>query len=245
MYKTIEEAESLISALLKNIKDIADIEIAVCPPFTALSFARKLLEGSNIKLGAQDLFWEEEGAFTGEISAKMLRDVGCEYVIIGHSERRQYFGETNETVRKKIKGALESGLKPIFCIGETLKEREDGKTEEVLDTQIREGLKELNKSQLNELVIAYEPVWAIGTGKVATEAQAQEAHKFIRNLLGELFGDTIKNSVRIQYGGSVKPENISAIVQQPDVDGALVGGASLNADSFTKIVLNSNIKKRG
>lgn len=245
MYKTQSEAESLISALLKNLKGVADIEIAVCPPFTSLSSAGKLLNGSNIKLGAQDLFWEEEGAFTGEVSGKMLKDVGCEYVIIGHSERRQYFGETNETVRKKIKKALESSLKPIFCIGETLKEREEGKTEKVLDVQIREGLKDFNKNQLNELVIAYEPVWAIGTGKVATEDQAQEAHKFIRNLLGELFGDTIKNSVRIQYGGSVKPENIAAIIQQPDVDGALVGGASLNSDSFTKIVLNSRIEKRG
>lgn len=245
MYKTQTEAESLISTLLKNLKDVTDIEIAVCPPFTALSFARKALDGSNIKLGAQDLFWEEEGAFTGEISGKMLKDAGCEYVIIGHSERRQYFGETNESVRKKIKKALEIGLKPIFCIGETLGEREDGKTEKVLDMQVREGLKDFNKSQLNELVIAYEPVWAIGTGKVATETQAQEAHRFIRNLLEELFGDAIKNSVRIQYGGSVKPENITAIIQQPDVDGALVGGASLNSDSFTKIVLNSRIEKRG
>ncbi|MBM3254436.1 MAG: triose-phosphate isomerase, partial [Candidatus Omnitrophica bacterium] len=236
---------SLISALLKNLKDVVDIEIAVCPPFTSLSFARKLLDGSNIKLGGQDLFWKEEGAFTGEISSKMLKDVGCEYVIIGHSERRQHFGETNETVRKKIKKALENGLKPIFCIGETLKEREDGKTEKVLDIQIREALNDLNKNQLNELVIAYEPVWAIGTGKVATETQAQEAHRFIRNLLGELFGETIKNSVRIQYGGSVKPENITAIIQQQDVDGALVGGASLNADYFTRIVLNSRIEKRG
>ncbi len=243
MNKTIKETDSLISNLVKNLKNENEVEIAVFPPFTALYYAKGLLNGSNIKLGAQDIYWKDPGAFTGEISADMLKDTGCEYVIIGHSERRQYFSETDSSVNKKLRKALESGLKPILCIGETLEERRADKTRQVLDTQIKGALSGFKPDELKELVMAYEPVWAIGTGVTATTAQAEEAHNFIRNLLGELFTEYLKNTVRIQYGGSVKPENISSLIQEPDIDGALVGGASLEADSFTKIVINSKINK--
>ena len=195
-------------------------------------------------MGAQDLFWEDSGAFTGEVSAPMLKEAGAEFVIIGHSERRQYFGETNETVNKKIKAALKHALTPIVCVGETLKEREANNTFKVLDDHINNGLKGITAEEASLLVLAYEPVWAIGTGKTATSAQAQEAHKYIRGLLVKLFAAETAEAIRIQYGGSVKPENTAELIVQADVDGALVGGASLTVDSFSQIVKNaSEVKK--
>jgi triosephosphate isomerase (TIM) len=237
MYKTVKEAIELANGLKRELFNLEEkIGIVICPSFTSLSEVSEVISDSNIELGAQDTHWENEGAFTGEISCKMLLDVGCKYVIIGHSERRQYFGETNETVNKKIKAALNSGLFPIVCVGETLSEREAGKTFKVLDSHIVNGLINLSAEEIEKLVIAYEPVWAIGTGKNATPQQAQEAHKYIRELLKKLYNEDVADSVRIQYGGSVKPENISELMQQSDVDGALVGGASLKVESFSSIV---------
>jgi triosephosphate isomerase len=197
-----------------------------------------LLE-SNIGLGAQNVFWEDSGAFTGEISAPILKDIGVQYVIIGHSERRQYFGETDETVNKRIKAALKHDLTPIVCVGEVLKERESNKTFDVIKKQCEGAFAGLTSEQMEKLIIAYEPVWAIGTGKTATPAQAQEVHQFIRKLLTKLYGDNVAQTVRIQYGGSVKPENSAELMSQPDIDGALVGGASLKAESFIGIIKNS------
>jgi triosephosphate isomerase len=189
-----------------------------------------------MELGAQDVYWQEEGAYTGEVSCKMLIDAGAKFVIIGHSERRQYFGETNESVNKKLKAALKSGLAPIVCVGETLSEREAGKTFVVLDDHVKNGLADISAEDMLKIVIAYEPVWAIGTGRTATPAQAQEAQKYIRGLLTKIYNKDVADSVRIQYGGSVKPENTAELMRQPDVDGALVGGASLKIDSFSEIV---------
>ena len=238
MYKTIGEAIELANGLKREIFELnsQDIEIVLCPPFTALSEVAEVIAGSNISLGAQDVFWQDEGAFTGEVSCSMLKDAGCSYVVIGHSERRQYFSETNETVNKKVKAAIKSGLTPIMCVGETLSEREKNKTFDVLNDQIRNGLMDLNAQDVCKIVIAYEPVWAIGTGKTATPVQAQEAQKYIRDLLVKRYNKDTANTVRIQYGGSVKPENIEELMHQPDVDGALVGGASLKIDSFAQIV---------
>jgi len=236
MYKTLKEGEELLNFLNRDLYEVGNIDIVVCAPFTLLAYLADMLTSSNIGLGAQDCYWEDEGAFTGEISCKMLKDAGCNFVIIGHSERRQYFGETNVTVNKKIKAALRHELTPIVCVGETLKEREEGNTFKVLDDHIQNGLKDLTEEEARNLVIAYEPVWAIGTGKTASAAQAQEAHKYIRGLLIKMYNNELADSLRIQYGGSVKPENISELMQQMDVDGALVGGASLKADSFTAIV---------
>lgn len=236
MNKTVGEALNLVRELKESLRGIRDIEIAVAPPFTALYPVKKELEDSFIKLAAQNLFWEEQGAFTGEISPLMLKEVGCQYVIIGHSERRQFFGETDETVNRKIKSALSNGLKVIFCIGETLMEREEGKTFSVVERQIEGGLKGLGKEEINHLVIAYEPVWAIGTGKTATPQQAEEVHRFIRKKLESLYSEEISQKIRIQYGGSVTPENIKGLMDQENIDGALVGGASLKAETFLKIV---------
>lgn len=236
MYKTSQEAVELVSGLKPLVKDVSDVEIVVAPVFTVLSRVKESLAGTAIKLSAQDCFWEEEGAYTGEISPKMLADAGCSHVIIGHSERRQYFGETDDTVNKKIRAALGAALTPIFCIGETLAERESGKTWEVLEKQVRGGLADLMATQLSQLVIAYEPVWAIGTGKTASNEQAQEAHLYIRNLIAKLYDAQVAETLRILYGGSVKPENVQGLMAQPDIDGALVGGASLKADSFASIV---------
>jgi triosephosphate isomerase len=196
----------------------------------------ELLIDSNIKLGAQDLYWEEKGAFTGEISAQMLKEAGCEYVIIGHSERRKYFAETNESVNKKTKTAIKAGLLPIVCVGEKLEEREAGKTFDVVKDHIQGSLAGLTQDEIKKVIIAYEPVWAIGTGRNATPKQAEEAHKYIRKLLADMFDDEIAENIRIQYGGSVTPENIKELIGQDDVDGALVGGASLQVDSFSNIV---------
>jgi triosephosphate isomerase len=236
MYKTILESVATVIDLKAKAAGVSDKEIVICPVFTSLKFVCDALGKSNIKVGAQDLFWEEKGAYTGEISAGQVKDTGCTYVIIGHSERRQYFHETNETVGKKIIAALKAGLTPIVCIGETLAERESGKTFAVIDKQIREGLGCLSKEQAKLIVIAYEPVWAIGTGKVATPAQAEEVHIYIRKTIANMFGQDIADGIRILYGGSVKPENISELMDQKNIDGALVGGASLEADSFIKII---------
>jgi triosephosphate isomerase len=246
MYKMITEAIELANGLKRELFDLdyQTIEVVLCPPFTALEEVSEVLIDSQIDLGAQDTHWEEEGAFTGEVSPKMLKDAGCKFVIIGHSERRQYFGETNETVNKKIKAVLKAGLTPIICVGETLKEREGGLTFKVLDDHLQNGLKEITEEEILKSVIAYEPVWAIGTGKTATAQQAQEAQKYIRDLLGKLYNKEVAEAVRIQYGGSVKPENISALMQQPDVDGALVGGASLSVESFTAIVKKAGEVKK-
>ncbi len=210
-------------------------EIIVCPPFTNLETANALLKDSHIRLGAQNIFYEESGAFTGEISPSMLKSVGSEYVIVGHSERRTIFGEDNKTINKKIKTAIRHDLKPIFCIGETLKEREGGITFKVIETQVKEGLEGISESELKNLIVAYEPVWAIGTGKNATPEQAQEVHKFIRALIQKIYSASFAGQLVIQYGGSVKPENAAELLSQPDIDGALVGGACLKADSFIKI----------
>lgn len=238
MYKSIVEAIELANGLKRQLFDLdsQDIDIVLCPPFTALSEVAEVMQGTNIQLGAQDMHWQDEGAFTGEISPLMLKDTGCRFVIIGHSERRQYFGETNESVNKKIKAALRHGLISIVCVGETLDEREKGRTFKVLDDHIQNGLKDITNEDILKVVIAYEPVWAIGTGKTATSAQAQEAQKYIRDLLIKMYNKDIADIVRIQYGGSAKPENITELLSQPDVDGALVGGASLEMISFSEIV---------
>lgn len=245
MNKTIEESIQLINGLKRNLYNIEDVDIVVCPPFTALSELAEMLIDSNINLGAQDIFWEEKGAFTGEISAAMLRNAGARFVIIGHSERRQYFNETNETVNKKLKAALKAELIPIVCVGERLQERETNKTFEVVEDHILNGLKDINQKDILNVIIAYEPVWAIGTGKNATPQQAEEVHKFIRDRLSRVYSKDSASLIRIQYGGSVTPENISSLMSEPDLDGALVGGASLKIDSFTDIVRKScEVKKK-
>lgn len=232
MNKTVPEAREFVKAFALAVKDITDAEIVIAPPFTSLMAVGEAIKGTNIRLSAQNVFYEGKGAYTGEISPAMLKDVGCEYVIIGHSERRQYFHETDDTVNRKIKASLNNGLNVISCIGETLQEREKGSTFDVLKTQITNGLKDTGS---DNLVVAYEPVWAIGTGRTATPAQAQEAHKFIREELRMLFGENA-DSIRILYGGSVTPENIDSLMACPDLDGGLVGGASLKSDSFEKLV---------
>jgi len=246
MYKNIKEAIELANGIKRELfkLDFTAVDVVVCPPFTSLSEVAEVLSESDIGLGAQDMHWQEEGAFTGEISALMLKDAGCQYVIIGHSERRQFFAEANETVNKKLKTALKYGLTPIVCVGENLREREAGKTFEVIQDHIKNGLVDISVEDMSKTVIAYEPVWAIGTGKTATAEQAQEAHKYIRDLLRKMYDDDLAESVRIQYGGSVKPENIAELIAKPDVDGALVGGASLKIESFTAIVTKaSEVKK--
>ena len=236
MNTLVEEARALVEDLKVRVRDVTDVEIVVCPPFISLTTVCAVVEGSNIALGAQNVYWEKNGAFTAEVSAPMLKSAGCTYVIIGHSERRTYFGETDAMVNTRILAALDEELKPIVCVGETLQEREAGTTFDVVKRQVTEGLANLSTEQMKDLVIAYEPVWAIGTGKTATPEQAQEVHAFIRSLLTELFGETTAKATRIQYGGSVKPDNASTLMGQADIDGALVGGASLKADSFEKIV---------
>ncbi len=232
MNKKIEEAQAFLDELIPLVWNERDVDIVIAPPFTALYTMANLLKITNIGLAGQDLFYEDKGAYTGEISPVMLTDVGCSYVIIGHSERRIYFGETNEIVNKKIRAARRQGLEVIFCIGESLSEREAGMTFDVLKKQITEGLRDISS---DGLITAYEPVWAIGTGKTATPDQAQEAHESIRKTLSHLYGEPAKG-VRILYGGSVTPENADVLKACPDVDGALVGGASLKADSFAGIV---------
>jgi triosephosphate isomerase len=236
MNTVVEDAKALVQDLKTRVRNVTNVEIVVCPPFISLTTVAEVIKGSNIGLGAQNLYWEKSGAFTAEISAPMLKSTGCTSVIIGHSERRTYFHETDETVNKKIFAALAEGLNPIVCVGETLEEREKGETFDVVKRQITGGLADLSPEQMKTVVIAYEPIWAIGTGKTATPEQAQEVHAFIRKLLGEMFGETIAEETRIQYGGSVKSGNITILMSQADIDGALVGGASLKADSFEQIV---------
>jgi len=236
MNKTVGEAVDLVRQLKTLIEKVDGVEVIVAPPFTALHAVREESKGSLIRLAAQNLYWEEKGAFTGEVSASMIREVGCEFVIIGHSERRQLFGETDESVNRRIRAALGQGLKPIFCIGETLKEREGEKTFSVIETQVKGGLRDLGEKEVLTIAVAYEPVWAIGTGKTATPQQAQEVHRFIRETLEKRYSKDVAEKIRIQYGGSVTPENIKGLMDQQDIDGALVGGASLKADSFARIV---------
>lgn len=236
LYKTTEEARQFIHELIPLVNSASGVEIVVAPVFTILNTVKDALKGTNINLSAQDCFWDEQGAYTGEVSSTMLLDVGCSHVIIGHSERRQLFGETDETVNRKIRAALRAGLAILFCIGETLNEREAEQTFVVLERQIAGGIAEITKDELNKLIIAYEPVWAIGTGKTASNDQAQEAHKFIRRVVAKLYDNETAENIRIVYGGSVKPENIKGLMTQKDIDGALVGGASLKADSFAQIV---------
>lgn len=236
MNKTINAAVELVNGLKRGLVDIVEVDIVVCPPYTALSDVRELVMDSNITLGAQDLYWEEKGAFTGEVSARMLQDAGCDYVIIGHSERRKYFSETNETVNKKVKAAIAAGLIPIVCVGEKLEERLGGETFAVVKGHVEGSLATLSKKNMEKLIVAYEPVWAIGTGKNATPQQAEEVHQFIRELLADIFDEETAENTRIQYGGSVNPDNIKELMQEKDIDGALVGGASLDIDSFSQIV---------
>ena len=235
MFKTVKEAIALVSELKKSLTEADDREIIVAPPFTSLFPLSEEIKGSVIKLSAQDCFWEKEGAYTGQVSPLMLKDAGCSHVIIGHSERRQYFGETDETVNRKVRASIDAGLIPIMCIGEMLEEREEGETFAVLETQLRGGMQDIPVKETEGFIIAYEPVWAIGTGKTATPEQAEEVHAFIRGRLEKAHSRTVAQGIRILYGGSVKPENIDALMAKPDIDGALVGGASLKADSFSRI----------
>jgi triosephosphate isomerase len=237
LYKTNPQAVEAAKQLAQMVGHVSDRDIMIAPPFTALQSVSDIVAGSAIKVGAQNIHWEKEGAFTGEVSGEMLLSAGCSYVIIGHSERRLYFGETDRWVNQKIRAAVRASLIPVMCIGETEEEYEKKNTLSVLDNQIKKGLEDLDFDSLAHLVIAYEPVWAIGTGKTAKSEQAQEVHRYIRSLVEKLFGNGLAKSMRILYGGSVKPENISELMSQPDIDGALVGGASLNPESFSKIVL--------
>jgi len=232
MHMTVPEAEEFLRAFLPQVKGVTDVETVIAPPFTALYRVAGLLGGTTVALSAQNVFYEEKGAYTGEISPSMLRDVGCSYAIVGHSERRQYFGETDETVNRRMKAALGAGLKVIFCIGETLEERRSGKTNDILKRQLSGGLAGLS---VRDVVVAYEPVWAIGTGVTATPEQAQDAHRFIRSELVAAFGPG-GGDTRVLYGGSVKPDNVDELMACADVDGALVGGASLKPDSFARLV---------
>ncbi|HAX61279.1 MAG TPA: triose-phosphate isomerase [Elusimicrobia bacterium] len=239
MNKTVEESVELVNALKQKLSDGSvekGREVLVCPPFTSLVVIKEIVKNSVIKLGAQNMYFEKSGAYTGEISPLMLKSAGCEYVIIGHSERRQYFGETDESVNKKMKVAFENSIIPIVCVGETLQQREKNEAFPVIEKQVKIGVAGLSAEQSKKLVIAYEPVWAIGTGKTATPEQAEEVHAFIRKLYSEMYGKDAAESVRILYGGSVKTDNVSEIMKQPDIDGALVGGASLKADDFIKLV---------
>jgi triosephosphate isomerase len=236
MYKTVEQAREFVSAFLPEAQHHYRDEIVLCPPYVAIPAVVEAVRGSNVGVGGQDMFWEQEGAYTGAISARMLLAAGCTHVIIGHSERRQYFGETDDTVNRKLKAALAAGLKPIVCVGEVIQEREAGLTDEVLRRQCGIALREITGDQAARLVMAYEPVWAIGTGKTATPDLAAQAHQVIREEAAEALGNHAANHMRILYGGSVKPENAAALMSQPEIDGALVGGASLDPKSFLAII---------
>jgi triosephosphate isomerase len=239
MYKTVADAVVFAKEFRAAVRDVSDIEIVVAPPFTAVHPVAEALRNSNVGVAAQDMYWEREGAFTGEISAGMIKEAGAEYVIIGHSERRRLFGETDAFVNRKLVAAYAAGLWPILCIGETLEERERNETTAILDHQIKFGLEGISSDQIGDLVIAYEPVWAIGTGRTATAAQAQEAHDHIRGRLRQWFGADAAEKCHVIYGGSVKPDNIAELMREPDVDGGLVGGASLDVRGFAAIVTNS------
>jgi triosephosphate isomerase len=236
MNKTVSEAVTLVQDLIDRVGDVDNVDIGVGPPFTALNAVVETCAGTNVAVAAQNIFWEDSGAFTGEISPGMLVEIGCKYAIIGHSERRTIMGETDEMVNKKLFAALKHNLTPIVCIGETLDQRELNQTFDIIETQVNAGLAGLSPDEAKIIVLAYEPIWAIGTGKTATPDQAQEIHAFIRKKLAELFNTEVADAIRIQYGGSVKPENIVDLMAQEDLDGALVGGASLKADSFANII---------
>ena len=236
MHKTVSESLELVSDLCKLTAGITNVEIVVCPTFTALYPVRMAICDGPLRLGAQNMHWEKQGAFTGEIAPAMLKDLGCVYVIVGHSERRQYFGENDDTVNKKVTAAFTNRLTPIMCVGETLEQREAGITEGVIGRQVRQGLTGLTQEQVGSMVIAYEPVWAIGTGRTASSGDANKVCKFIRRTVAEVFGEDSAERVRIQYGGSVKADNIAELMAQSDIDGALVGGASLDAATFAQIV---------
>lgn len=240
MYKTVSEAKQLVSEVIHDLAGDDRVEVVFCPPFTALSAVRELLQNTPYKLAAQNLFWKEEGAYTGEIAPQMLKEIGCDYVIIGHSERREYFGETDETVNLKVKAALANAIKPIICVGETLPQREAGETAGLIRRQTEAALAGLDKASIPDVVIAYEPIWAIGTGKSSNGEDANEVIGFIRQTVAQMFDSAVASQMRIQYGGSVKPENIREFMDQPEIDGALVGGASLKSDSFLKIIRYSS-----
>lgn len=236
MHNANSEAQQLAGQIKIRTTEIKNTDIILCPPFTALTVVNDIIKSTPIALGAQNVFWEKSGAYTGELSTEMIKSTGAEYVIVGHSERRQYFSETDETVNKRTKAALGEGLKPIVCVGESLEQREAGVTAKIIEEQIAGSLAGLTTEQMGHVIIAYEPVWAIGTGKTATPEQAQEVHAQIRSLLEKQFGGNVAASVRIQYGGSVKPENADSLLSQPDIDGALVGGACLKAETFIPII---------
>lgn len=236
MNKTVAEATDLVDGIKRELAEFRDVDIVVCPPFTALHAVSEQVTGTYVDLGAQNMHWEKSGAFTGEVSAEMLREVYCHYVILGHSERRQYFGETDEIVNKKLHAAIAASLQPIVCVGETLEQREAGDMEKVIETQVRGSLAGLDAKAWDSVVVAYEPVWAIGTGKTASPEQAQEVHALIRKLLVDIAGEEIAAKVRIQYGGSVKPSNAAELFAKEDIDGGLIGGAALEARSFVEIV---------
>jgi len=236
MHNTISEALDLVRGVKSQVEGVTDVEIIVSPVYTALASVAAELKGSNINVASQNIFWEEKGAFTGEIAPNMITDAGCTHAIIGHSERRQYFGETDETVNKRVKAALAAGLVPILCVGETLQERDAGNTISVVGTQLKGGLVDISAEDMAKIIVAYEPVWAIGTGKTATPDMAEDVHKQIRSIVAEISDAAIADGMRILYGGSVKPENVDELMAQPDIDGALVGGAALKADSFVRLV---------
>ncbi len=237
MHMTQSETEAFLTTFLREMGDLDEVEIVIVPPFTAILKATELVtQTQNVKVGAQNMHWERSGAFTGEISPAMLRELFVRYVVLGHSERRAMFGETDEIVNRKVRAALEEKLRPILCVGETLAQREKGQVEKIIAAQLRASLAEVDARELHEIVIAYEPVWAIGTGKTASTEQAQEAHAFIRQTLAEMSDEATAEKIRIQYGGSVKPDNARQLLEQPDIDGALVGGASLDPRSFAQIV---------
>lgn len=235
MHMTIADAKELVRAVVESCREMGDVDIVMAPPFTAIAAVRSELEGTAIRLGAQDLYWEEKGAFTGEVSPDMVKNAGCDYVIVAHSERRQLFGETDKSANRKVVAALTHDLIPILCVGETGAERDRGVTYVVVDRQVKEALKDVAETQLERLVIAYEPIWAIGTGRTATPEQAEEVHQSVRGQLAKLFSSDAATQVRILYGGSVKPDNVDDLMAEADIDGALVGGASLKAESFARI----------
>jgi triosephosphate isomerase len=236
MNNDISESQKLVSGVISGLGNDKHCDVILCPPFTSLSEVNSLIKNTQIKLGSQNMFYEDSGAFTGEVSANMLKSVGCEYVILGHSERRTVFGENDETINKKNKKAIQCGLKVIFCIGESLSQREKGVTSDVVRIQVLKGLEGITSEEMKSVIIAYEPIWAIGTGKTATPAQAQEVHLFIRELVAEIYSSSVSENLIIQYGGSVKADNARELLSQRDIDGALVGGACLKADSFLSII---------
>ena len=236
MNKTSDEAEALAKSVVDAVSGVDEVDVVICPTFTALERVAGVVKGTSVGLGAQNVYWEAEGAFTGEISTAMLLTCGCTHVILGHSERRQFFGETDETVNRRVKAALAAALSPIVCVGETQQERESGVTDDVVRGQVTGSLAGLSPEEVGKLVIAYEPVWAIGTGLTATPEQAEEVHALIRSVLADGFGQDTADAVRIQYGGSVKPDNAAILFSQPNIDGGLIGGAALDAESFASVV---------